>query len=398
MNLFKVARAFEQFAAGFNRSRVQFEPGRCLHYDNRQADCDACLGSCPVGALRLEPGGIALDEDLCVACGLCFHRCPTGVFDGDDGVADVLNCAMRVDEEARIELACAGHPDPAEGARKVDAVIRTDGCLAMLGPSAYTGLLAVGVERVGIRLDACAECPIGHVRAEIEKTINMAREFISDADVITTIHSLDGIRWKRRRPVYAAKRPPFSRRDFFRKIAAQDMNLAGGLTPAALAGEKAAPREHRRLLNTLSQVPENHRAAASVKFPQFSASEACTACGLCAATCPTGALRLEKEDGEYQLLFNAQDCTDCGKCLSLCPAQALEHAGYLPLEWEARESAPVVLVSGALRQCARCKTDFAATAGESLCPVCDFRRKNPFGSQMPPHIAASQRKTPQPPT
>ncbi len=42
-----------------------------------------------------------------------------------------------------------------------------------------------------------------------------------------------------------------------------------------------------------------------------------------------------------------------------------------------------LLHEGALDHCEKCSAPYAAEPGETLCPICRVRRKNPFGLQMP---------------
>jgi ferredoxin len=48
----------------------------------------------------------------------------------------------------------------------------------------------------------------------------------------------------------------------------------------------------------------------------------CTACGLCARECSSGALTAA-EDGTFRLLFKYGHCLACGRCVEVCPEQAL---------------------------------------------------------------------------
>src|SRR4030042_6876749 len=46
----------------------------------RQCRQPLCLAACPMGALKAEPefGYVRMvDKDKCVACGACFHACPS---------------------------------------------------------------------------------------------------------------------------------------------------------------------------------------------------------------------------------------------------------------------------------------------------------------------------------
>jgi formate dehydrogenase beta subunit len=105
---------------GFTAEQAVQEVERCLNCDlqtvftaNLCIECDACIDICPVDCLTITPGGelediekrlkakrlnpdqpiyvseglkqtgrvMVKDENLCVHCGLCAERCPTGAWD-----------------------------------------------------------------------------------------------------------------------------------------------------------------------------------------------------------------------------------------------------------------------------------------------------------------------------
>ncbi|MBN1390113.1 MAG: 4Fe-4S binding protein [Candidatus Thermoplasmatota archaeon] len=47
--------------------------------------CVACVGSCPVGAIRFSNNRILVLGEQCLGCGLCIRLCPVGaLYDGGE--------------------------------------------------------------------------------------------------------------------------------------------------------------------------------------------------------------------------------------------------------------------------------------------------------------------------
>ena len=67
----------------------------------------------------------------------------------------------------------------------------------------------------------------------------------------------------------------------------------------------------------------------------------CYGCGVCAALCPAGAIRMLRERGEaLWAVIDGEKCTDCGACRQVCPA----------LGWEG-VATPMFLTSSAVDRC-----------------------------------------------
>jgi len=160
---------------------------------------------------------------------------------------------------------------------------------------------------------------------------------------------------------------------------------------------------HRRLrtLSALRQLADDNRdpgaiwppasALADSSFATLSISEACSACGTCVRACPSGALTLEKDDDKqrFQLSCSVQACLACDACAHICPEQAITVNHEAAAEQILAASPETTLYEDALAKCSRCTGYFAARSmQDGLCSVCAFRRKNPFISRMPPHLAA----------
>ena len=375
---------------------VQVQPARCVHALNGASTCDACVRACAFDALRLLPT-ITLDEKRCTACGACLHVCPVDAVRGDDGVAKLLNLAPRFETAQTVELACARHPGAEQGPASSELVLRSGGCLAALGPSAYASLRALGFQRILIRLDACAGCPLSAARPQIEASLVSARNLLDAVEAASALESVDAPApdWTTR-PVYAVNNPPVSRRSLFRLFAAEAPRVAArALLPveAETAETAQRPRERRRLLNALQRMMPpplplgegSSREGAGVRtvsqgekglpFVHLDASEECTACGTCARVCPTGALRFSlADDNTSRLSFQAAACTDCGVCLDLCEPGALSRQPVTD-PGAITAQASLTLREGEVHVCEKCGARFAGAPGATLCPPCDFRRR-----------------------
>ena len=148
-------------------------------------------------------------------------------------------------------------------------------------------------------------------------------------------------------------------------------------------------RDRLRLNNALAHLPEPATlldvSIENGDFAILSITEKCYACSICARACPTDALKFQMNDEKthYWLYFSARACIGCEACIHVCAPEAIE-IDRLPTYTQIfGESERSVLREGELSKCVQCKTLFAAGSGQDLCPVCAYRRKNPFGSMMP---------------
>ena len=388
MNLLSIAGRM----AAPDRPPIMLDTKRCVHAHNRFSKCDACITSCPVGALQLSKT-IELNEQACIACAACLPVCPVGALSGDDGAKDLGHCISRLPQKEVIELVCAQHTAADSGPAGTSAAIRTDGCLASFGPSVYAWLLASGTTQVIVRLDACASCSLGKVQPQITRTLASVSQLTVANDATKRVLALEASRadWKPR-PLITTKNPPLSRRDLFRALVSEGPKLAAQILPFeenSATEAKTPPLERRRLLNALKRLGADGVSIASendLGVVKLSANEKCTACGACARVCPTGALRFVSQGDNFRLTIVPSACTDCGACLALCAPAALQRNG-VPSFAELTASEPMVLRADALRVCVKCGAKYAGETAGDLCSICRFRLENPFGSRLPTRVA-----------
>jgi ferredoxin len=385
--------AFTERLAGETDSAVHLDAARCVHASDKQMTCSACRDVCPVNAIQGD-GVPAVDGAACLACRACLPLCPTGALQMEDDVDGLLRCAARLDGPV-VEVVCQHHP--AAGVGEGDAAVRVHGCLAGLGPGAYLLLAAGTHERIVARVDACATCPWGALRAQIEAQVATAQALLSPwqrAGRLALSAAAPDPGWQPR-PLYGAGAPPVSRRDLFRRRHEEDEAVD------PVAGGDHPYRERMRALRAWQQLGSYEAAdgatqmPAAARFATVTVADTCDACGTCARACPSGALVLDKTEGDdyFWLRFSPAACLACDLCASLCPQQAIAVHKQPTFNTILGSSAAVTLRKGPLRRCQRCQTLFApAHPGDSYCTLCAFRQRDPFGSHLPPHLQARVRR------
>lgn len=46
--------------------------------------CEACVGVCPVNAIKMNEGKAEIDPDVCIDCGACEGTCPVSAISSGD--------------------------------------------------------------------------------------------------------------------------------------------------------------------------------------------------------------------------------------------------------------------------------------------------------------------------
>lgn len=385
--------------AAMGESTTSLDRSRCLHAAAKVSSCRACFELCPADAIQAgEPP--SLDVEACAGCLACLPACPVGAYTARDAVPALLNCAARLDVR-EVELICEAHPGGKYGVSGVEAAIRIRGCLAGLGVGAYLGLVALGLENVVVRTDACAQCPWGDLQSRIEAQIEQAQQLVEPmglADVLACAMPA-GEEERHARTVWSAGSPPVSRRDLFRLGSLQGrVALARALAKHNGEADSPLSRDRQRILAALDHLleekePEEQTLLENVGFAEIVVDDDCNACGTCARACPTGALDFRQADMHFWLTFSPRACVDCAICVDVCAQEAISIRHAPVFSYVFGQTSPVTLQEGELTRCERCNAAIAAQPGVTLCPICEFRKQNPFGSVAPPTFKAGHQSS-----
>lgn len=377
--------------ADFGDTPVSVQAEHCLNKRHKGAGCQLCADACPTEAIRLEVGWPHLDAECCVNCGLCLHACPTDVFTQQNAPEPILAETVSLLPDEAVALVCPQHDHPTPTRAPVSTVVRHKRCLAPLSVPQLLGLSEGGRRTIWLDDTPCAECPIGRVRPAIAQTADRTNRLLQAFSRPPAIHmhreNLNMLRDEPASlPVVDGDKPAVSRRGFFSALGQMTRKTAASAVAEILpnpSNDSPVPPVDQRLphrvppsrgrlytqLKRLGKPAEEPVAAAGLPFTDVQVNaDACSACGLCARFCPTGALHFLAEDETFELRFRSNICIDCGICATTCPEDAVRFGPQLPVS-ALIENEPAMLVAGTLIACAGCG-EATAARGDADRPRC----------------------------
>lgn len=343
IDIVEVAQALESKA-------VFLAPDRCVAVRNRHSSCTKCSDACPTGAVGAAENVLALDSELCVACGACTTVCPVEALIPlqplDEDLASAVADAV-VATEGTAAFACARIASKRIGDPTKYAEVP---CLARMEESVLLGLAARGVSDIVLVDGTCTTCKFRANVPGIDATVASANSLLaaqgSDVRIRRASAFPDALLLQDTRSLLGE-----SRRGFFTQAKDVAKDAAEKTVEVAFIkkGDAAGPSLRERLrmsdAGTLPQFNPTRRMHALDAMDQLGPSvvleidtrlfgsvhvdgEACSSCGMCAVFCPTGALAksdLKPADGEGSFLeFSAADCVQCNLCADACLKQCLE--------------------------------------------------------------------------
>jgi ferredoxin len=351
-----------------NLSIPEFRASRCVRYRYRYSECARCLDACPHAAIALSDSGAAIDANKCRNCALCVSACRTGAFaTAAFKPIEMLRQAIKT-EHFSIACAPSGHA--------ADAVVP---CLGALDAPLLAYLEKRKLPTTLLGASLCADCAHGATgAAQLAANLEAVAELRAAAAPETPL-PIEVIDDK----IPSEKRPRFTsgRRHLFRRLLGRGVDEVSAAVaakpPAQPVADKAiragayALTEQRELLQIVAARKDSQpfRVAIHEALPalDISIGPGCTVCEACFRVCPTGAISITENPGDWALLFQRDRCVGCAACMEVCQPRVLDAAAVIDLT---PDQPPRQLIRLAKQRCDRCDRFFVSPHPEKTCRVC----------------------------
>lgn len=359
-----------------------FHAKRCTRYRYRYSECSRCADACPHAAISLSDEGAALLADRCRDCGLCVSACHTQAW--TSSAFQPIEILREAIKKPAWRVAC--EPSGCGGG---------DALVPCLGALDAVWLAYLAKRRIPLSLHGsghCAECVHGQtgpaqLKLNLEGAallLQAATQRVADQGpapdwampVLAPDTGLPGVRGKSA----ASSAVATSRRHLFRRIFNPRASTPAANTEAGEAAKVPAKAiragayslpEQRELLQLVCQSKDGRAFPMtlhpSLPLMQLTLQPGCTLCEACFRVCPSGALQIVENPGDWALTFQTDRCVGCEVCLEVCQPRVLD---AMPAFDARPEQAPITLISQHKQRCARCDRHFVSPRPQPTCTVC----------------------------
>lgn len=328
----------------------EVDPDACVHSLLDQANCRACVETCPTQAWILDDEVLGLDTEACDGCGLCVPECPSGALHVH------YPWVIRPFGGRMIALfACDKSQIKEDGGRLP--------CVHALGLRQLLLLHNAGIEYLLASTADCAGCPRNTTNG-IHKRLDQLNVLLTERHKppMKLLQRSDAV-WMKlfRTEEMVTRGTQLSRRRFLQGSGEQLREQLVVLDPLNMPESRTIPP------GQLLPASENSKA----HWPWSPALDEsrCNGCDACMKLCPTQALQIKsgEEDTLSYYELEPAKCNGCGICEAACDAQAIT-VKSLAL------SSSVTVLPLAEYRCQACGNPFHSLQSNpqtvTLCPIC----------------------------
>ena len=296
-------------------SSLTVNKSRCTRVRWRNSSCRRCIDVCRSDAISIDQMGISVNPDLCTNCMLCASECPTGALLSSDD--DIRKLIAVLDKSEVPTIGC-------RHLSEINCHFKAE-CLGFLSERHLMILMFALKFPLQLNLTSCSACANGHIVTFLESRIAEIKKKFSDNMEVK-------FRKVKNKKNLVFKSIQYNRRQFFReikdKIGKSTTEIVGNLEKINPSSYKAKVvpdiiDAFNALIPSLNKelqedVLSNYSFAASI-------GKSCNYCLICVATCPTGALVRDNNDGRTMktIKFYGSKCCGCDLCVESCARDAI---------------------------------------------------------------------------
>jgi len=331
----------------------------CVYATFDQANCKACVETCPKQAWVLDDDTLGLDTDACDGCGLCVPACPSGALHIH------LPWIIRKLGEQQIALLACEYSD-------INEDTGTLPCIHALGLRQLLQLYNAGIKHLLVETADCEKC-YRHLQPDIHP------------DIYNRLEQLNSLLHERKKP--AMKIFQRSSKLWMKIFDSEDISRQGPQLPRRHFLRGAIQLQQLLSVTDPLNNPKFLTIPAGQLLPIVENTELhwpyspqldenrCNGCDACIKLCPTDALQLIQDENTstigYQL--DPASCNGCGICTTVCELQAIS------VNSQSLSTARTISLNE--KQCTACGNNFhvpqnSAQSEVSFCRICQQHNHN----------------------